>query len=341
MSLIVADVGGTNARFAIASQDDPELRHVTYLRCADFENLDDACMAFLGNLPGAEVPSPHALSLAVAGPVNDRFVELSNNHWRFEKARLLDSLQLDRLLVINDFTAQALAQHGADDTGTIEILGGVRDAGAPILVIGPGTGLGVSALIPLSQGPLPIEGEGGNIRFAPRSQTERELDDYVRRQAGPAAVEHVAVEHVAVEHVVSGPGLETVHAFLADRQGGAARLTAERIGKAALDGEGLCRQAVHLMLGVLGGVMADHVLTMGCWGGAVIAGGITPKLAPLIPSSPFEKRFRDAGAMSPLLAKVPVWLSQDPDAGLRGARAAFGNPYLAHRMVTSQDLHPR
>jgi len=328
MSLIVADVGGTNARFALASQDSPELRHIAYLRCADFENLEDACMTFLGNLPRAEGRRPDALSLAVAGPVNNQLVELSNNQWRFEKGRLLNNLQLDRLLVINDFTAQALAQHDADDAGTTQILGGVRDASAPLLVIGPGTGLGVSALIPLSQGPLPIEGEGGNIRFAPRSQAERELDDYLRRQADAVG------EHVVVEHVVSGPGLETVYAFLADRQGGAARLTAERIGMAALNGEGLCRQAVHLMLGSLGGAMADHVLTMGCWAGAVIAGGIMPKLAPLIPSSPFEQRFRDAGAMSPLLATVPVWLSQDPDAGLKGARAAFANPYLAHRMVT-------
>jgi len=325
MSLIVADVGGTNARFAMASQHDAVLHHVTHLRCAEFASLEDACVTFLANLPPAEGKAPKAMSLAVAGPVNDQLVELSNNHWRFEKARLRASLHLDRLLVINDFTAQALAQHGADDSGTTQILRGVRDASAPLLVIGPGTGLGVSALIPLSQGPLPIEGEGGNIRFAPRTQAERKLDDYMRQQVG----------HVVVEHFVSGAGLEAVHAFLADQDGGAPRLTAEDIGMAALDGEGLCRQAVHLMLGILGGAMADHVLTMGCWAGAVIAGGITPKLAPLIPSSPFEQRFRDAGAMSHLLAKVPVWLSQDPDAGLKGARAAFGNPYLAHRMVAS------
>lgn len=324
MTLIVADVGGTNARFAVSSQNDPSLHHVTYLRCADFESFEDACESFLAPLREAENPGPSALSLAVAGPVNGQIVEVSNNHWRFRKDQLLDRLRLDRLLVINDFTAQALAQHGVDDATKAQLLDGVGDPRAPLLVIGPGTGLGVSALIPLSQGPLPIEGEGGNVRFAPRTLAERELDDYMRRQA----------DHIVVEHFVSGPGLETVYAFLADQSGGAPPLTAERIGAAALDDEGVCRQAVHLMLGILGGVMADHVLTMGCWGGAVIAGGITPKLAPLIASSPFEQCFRAAGKMSHLLANVPVWLSMDPEAGLKGARAAFGNPYLAHRIIT-------
>jgi len=100
----------------------------------------------------------------------------------------------------------------------------------------------------------------------------------------------------------------------------------------ALCEEGICRDAVNMMIGILGATMADHVLTMGCWRGAVIAGGIMPRLQPLIVYSPFEQRFRSAGQMSYILGTVPVWLSTDPHAGLKGAKAAFENPYLAHRM---------
>ena len=324
MRLIVADIGGTNARFAISEQCDSSLRHITYLRCSDFEGFEDAFETFLAGLPPDEQSGHHLLSLAVAGPVNYQIVDVSNNHWRFDKNLLLERLALDKLLVINDFTAQALAQHEAADGDRSQILGGVEDSSAPLLVIGPGTGLGVSALIPFVQGPRPVEGEGGNIRFAPQTETERDLCAFMEQQT----------DHVVVEHFVSGPGLENIHRFLTDPTGTEPSLSAEMIATSALHEEGICRDAVNLMTGILGAVMRDHVLTMGCWRGAVITGGIMPRLQSLIVSSPLERRFRTAGEMSHIIGNVPVWLSTDPHAGLKGAKAAFGNPYLAHRMVT-------
>lgn len=339
MAVIVADIGGTNARFAISSPNSPGLQHVCYLRCADFAGVEDAYAHFAASVPEAIRPdqadgAPQVLSLAVAGPVNAELVEVSNNHWQFEKHQLMADLQLDSLLVINDFTAQSLAQSsvlsGEIGIDHEQLLGGTPDNAAPLLVIGPGTGLGVSALIPLPEGPLPVEGEGGNIRFAPQTEIERDLDAFMRMRS----------EHVIVEHLASGPGLEAIHTFLvSDKHAEPAQhadsfMSADRIGAAALAETGLCRDAVDLMFGILGSVMADHVLTIGCWRGAVIAGGIVPRLAPLICTSPFEQRFRSAGAMSHLLADVPVWLSTDADAGLNGARAALDNPYLRHRLLT-------
>lgn len=325
MSVIVADVGGTNVRFAVSSRKDSSLHHVVYLRCADFDSFESAYEAFLMRLPDEVRGTSKTLSLAVAGPVNDEIVEVSNNHWRIAKRHLIDRLALEGLLVINDFTAQALAQYGDVGAGKdhLQLLDGVAVPSAPLLVIGPGTGLGVSALVPLPDGPFPIEGEGGNVRFSPQTEAERKLDVYLREQT----------DDIVVENFVSGPGLETIYAFLAGTRGGEQQLSAERIGVAALAEDGMCRQSVNLMFGILGTVMADHVLTMGCWRGVVIAGGVTPRLAPLIASSPLRERFRAAGPMSHLLAKVPVWLSTDPDAGLKGARAALGNPHLSHRMV--------
>lgn len=324
MSFIISDVGGTNARFAVAAPDNLSLRHITHMQCADFDRFEDAFERFLSGLPQEEQSGHHLLSLAVAGPVNEQIVDISNNHWRFEKSRLLDRLRLDELLVINDFTAQALAQHEAANCDRSQLLDGVENTSAPLLVIGPGTGLGVSALIPVAQGPLPVEGEGGNIRFAPQTEPERDLCAYMKRQT----------DHVVVEHFVSGPGLENIYRFLVHASGTESSLSAERIATSALREEGICRDAVNMMIGILGAAMGDHVLTMGCWRGAVIAGGIMPHLQPLIVSSPFERRFRSAGEMSHILGNVPVWLSTDPHAGLKGAHAAFGNPHLSHRIVT-------
>ena len=249
MRLIVADIGGTNARFAVSAQGDPSLRHITHLRCADFEDFEDAFERFLAGLPHNEQRDHHLLSLAVAGPVNDQIVDVSNNHWRFDKNQLLERLALDKLLVINDFTAQALAQHEAADGDRSQILDGVEDASAPLLVIGPGTGLGVSVLITVAQGPLPVEGEGGNIRFAPQTEPERDLCAFMEQQT----------DHVVVEHFVSGPGLENIHRFLTDPAGTEPSLSAEMIATSALHEEGICRDAVNLMIGILG---ADAALCL-------------------------------------------------------------------------------
>ena len=133
---------------------------------------------------------------------------MSNNHWQFAKHQLMANLQLDGLLVINDFTAQSLAQSsilsGEIGTGHEQLLDGRPDIAAPLLVIGPGTGLGGAALIPLPEGPRPIEGEGGNIRCAPQTDIQHDLDAIMRKRT----------EHVIAEHLASGPGLEAIYAFL-------------------------------------------------------------------------------------------------------------------------------
>ena len=322
MALIMADVGGTNVRFALSSRTNSQLTQIKHLRCADFDNFECAYEKYVTSISDKQDDEIHLLSLAVAGPVNSEFVKVSNSHWKFEKSQLIDRLKLNSLLVINDFTAQALAQEELISEYNVQLLKGISDPTAPLLVIGPGTGLGVSALILLRDGPLPIEGEGGNVCFSPQTDVERNLDAYLR--------EHK--DHIVVENFVSGPGLEAIYGFMSGKKITELNLSADKIGLSALRENGLCRDAVNTMFGILGSVMADHVLTIGCWRGAVIAGGIMPRLAPLIMSSSFPERFRSAGQMRHLLENVPVWLSKDPNAGLKGARAALDNPHLAHRI---------
>ena len=315
MSLVAVDVGGTNVRFAMVGADGLSAHHS--MLCRDFPTLEAAFLAYQ-----ERIDQPlSAASIAVAGPVQAEHVIVTNNHWRFGKRELMQALRLDRLLVVNDFTAQALAQNDPTAHGNLPILDGTGQAQAPLLVIGPGTGLGVAALVPSPVGPVPLEGEGGHVGFAPQDDLELDL---LRRMQTEAP-------HVSAEHFVSGGGLETLYRLLS----GGAELPAPDIGAAVLAGDSTARQSVHVMLGILGTVMADAILTIGCWRGAVIAGGIVAQLHGLVADSPFAARLRHDGKMGHLLADLPVWLSVDPHAGLRGAAAAFDNASLASRVIAA------
>ncbi len=321
--LLYAGYVGLAIPFALAVGADAGLSNIWTAKCTDFPSIDAAVEAYretLGSINSARLDS---IVIAVSGPVNAETVDVTNNHWLFNKRDLLTSLSLQRLLVINDFTAQALAQTDPGNNGNVKILPGVSDEKAPLLVIGPGTGLGVSALIPSANGPIPIEGEGGHVSFSPRSDDERALDAFIRRHSA----------HVSAEHFVSGVGLENIHHFLADRVGHPTGMTAPEIGKRAIEADGLCRDAAMMLLGILGTVITDNVLTLGCWRGVVISGGIMPKLAPLIAHSPFADRVRKTGLTEKLMETIPIWMSVDPYAGLRGAAVALGNAHLAPRAL--------
>lgn len=315
MSLVAVDVGGTNVRFAMVGVNGLSAHHS--MLCRDFPSLEAAFLAYRERV---DFPVS-AASIAVAGPVQGEHVDVTNNHWRFGKRDLMRALRLDNLLVVNDFTAQALAQTDPSAHGNLPILEGQGKDEAPLLVIGPGTGLGVAALVPSPVGPVPLQGEGGHVGFAPQDELEVDLLRRMRAET----------PHVSAEHFVSGGGLETLYRLLS----GGAVLPAPEIGAAALAGDMTARRAVQVMLGMLGTVMADAILTIGCWRGAVIAGGMVAQLHPLVADSHFAARLRHDGTMGHLLADLPVWLSFDPHAGLRGAAVAFDNASLAPRMITS------
>jgi len=322
MTCLVSDVGGTNIRLAVAKNPHAPLQAVASMKCADFETIGDAIHGYIDGLDKVLADRISAVAIAVAGPVNADFVAITNNHWRFYKGDLLKALPAESLLVINDFTAQALAQSDPSAHGNRQVLEGKPDGAAPLLILGPGTGLGVSALIPNDKGFIPIEGEGGHVSFSPRSERERQLEAFMRQE----------LDHVTAEHLLGGAGLESIYRFLAKDVGGL-ELQAPEIGQIALAEPGLCRDAATMFLGILGTVVADNILTFGCWRGAVIAGGMVPKLEPLIGLSPFADRVRTAGIAPALMAQIPVWLSVDPHAGLRGVQAALANAHLAPRRL--------
>lgn len=326
MPRLVVDIGGTSVRIAHQRVDaaqtcDPAvLKDPEVLACADFATASDALLHYC-NQYRLDID---LLGLAVAGPVTGAVVDITNNHWQFDAAALTAAIGARRYLLVNDFTAQALAQRDLLQGGSLpqkhrQILrGGDGDPLTPLLVIGPGTGLGVAALVPAGEQVQIVEGEGGHVSYAPRNAAEQ------------AVLADLAAEfgHVSAERIISGPGLEAVYYS----QTGEKR-PAPDIGGLALTGDTAAVAAVSLMLQSLATVAANAVLSLGARAGVVIAGGIVPKLADLIGDSGFFDRFDDHGRRRSYLETVPFYLSSDPLGGLRGMAAGFDNPYLSQRII--------
>ena len=321
MMRLIADIGGTSLRLAHQHGDDPALCDPAIMACADFATAEDAF---------ADYCAKHKLDidmlcLAVAGPVNGSEVDITNNHWQFDAGKLAAALNLRAYLLINDFTAQAMAHRdllqnnrsmSADRRQILR--DGTADQTTPLLVIGPGTGLGVAALVPAGDDVQVIEGEGGHVSYAPRNPAEDMVLAYLAKE----------FDHVSAERIVSGPGLESIyHCQTGDHK------SALDIGALALASDVAALSAVRLMLQSLGTVAANAALSLGARAGVVIAGGIAGKLSALLGDSGLINRFDDHGRCLSYLHALPIYLSVDPLAGLRGAAAAIDNRHLARRIT--------
>ena len=298
--LLLADIGATNARFTL-SDGGPD--DTAVLPCADFASLEAAVRAFLD--AARPLAPPRRAAFAVAGPVTGDAVSLTNLGWRFSVAALRDALGLEQLEVINDFTALALAlpHLGANDRR--QLGGGEPVAGAPLAVLGPGSGLGVSGLITLHGGGwLPLSGEGGHVSLAPADERESAVLAGLRRRFGP----------VSAERALSGPGLVNLHRALCELEDRPAPpLSPAEITEAALAGTcPLCREALELFAAFLGGVAGDLALTLGARGGVYLGGGIAPRIGDFLAGSAFRRRFVDKGPQQPYLEAIPTFLITQP-----------------------------
>ncbi len=313
--LLVADIGGTNARFACAEERDGRIvvRDVQRFRAEDFETVADAADAYLESIADA----PRRACFAAAGFVQDGNVSFTNSHWtlRAQEARRL--LRLDAFLVVNDFYAMAAGVSHLTDDAFIEVKAGAGDARAPRLVIGPGTGLGQALIVPSAAGEIIVSTEGGHVSFAPCTDEEY------------AVLKFIAREHprVSVERLLSGRGLVNIHRALCSVEGVLrASLRADEITAAAAardDRLPIAGRAVDMFCAVLGSVAADAVLSTGARGGVVLGGGILPKIRDLFLASRFVERFHDKGRMTGYVEATPVRLIVRDDAALYGAAAAL------------------
>ena len=320
MSQVLADIGGTSIRLGWQSQQAEDIKDSVTYACSDFATPRDALRQYCEQ----NQLKVDRVVLAVAAEISGIEVNITNNHWIFNAGELARELGANEYLLINDFTAQAFSNLALLSPEPIIIpqhhillRKGIRAAGSPLLVTGPGTGLGVAALLPSSSGPMVIEGEGGHVSYAPRDENERNVLAALAAEFG----------HVSAERVVSGPGLEAIYQIKND-----AKLAAPEIGAGAIAGDTKCLRSVNLMLKSFATVVANAALSFGAGSGIVIAGGVVPRLRDLLDQSGFYERLEDHGRRSEFIADLPIYLAIDKFAGLRGAALASCSSQLQSRI---------
>lgn len=311
--VLLADVGGTNVRFALAdpSRAQPLLvDSIRRYRVADHETFTDAALAWFGDT-GVRV---HRAVLAFAGRISGDEVRATNNPWRVSRERVRTELVLDEVVLINDFAAMSLAvtRLRNDDMRAIGSLAPPTMQGRrTFAVVGPGTGLGVGALLLRDGRAEALETEGGHTAFAPGTNEEIEL---LRRL-------HARFGRVSNERLLCGSGLSNMHEVLGEMHGRVGeRLPAEEISRRANTGEdAACVHTLQLFCEVLGAVAGDFVLAFGAWDGIWLGGGMTPLLLDWLGRGGFRRRFEAKGRLSESMVSVPSVAILHPDAGLLGA----------------------
>lgn len=311
---LLADVGGTNARFAWQAAAGAPITDVRVLPCAEHPTLQAAMHAYLDGLGQGR---PLAAAIAIANPITGDEVRMTNHHWAFSQSAVKAEFGLQNLQLLNDFTALALALPVLPADELRQVGGGAAVADAPIALLGAGTGLGVSGLLPDRRGGwLPINGEGGHVTLPAVSARERLVMDGLIQRYGRASA----------ERLLCGQGLVDACAILCAADGVPERALAHaaEVTEAALAG-GLPQavEALTHFCALLGSVAGNLALTLGARGGVYIGGGIVPRLGQAFERSPFRQRFEAKGRFSAYLQAIPVWVitSRQSPALLGAARA--------------------
>ena len=308
---LIADIGGTNARFALVDAD-RRIYAEQIMTCADYPDPSAAIRAYLAEIATV---APRQAAIAVATVIMGDWIQFTNSPWSFSIETTRQALGLERLLILNDFTALALALPllGPDERRVIG--SGTAVANAPIGLIGPGTGLGVSGLVWSGNRWIPLQTEGGHVTFSPVDQREWAVIQILQRQFG----------HVSPERLLSGPGLVNIYTALAELEG----WPTEDIAPADISDRALtgtcphCQEALDLFCAALGTAAGNLALTLGAHGGVYIGGGIVPRLGEFFDRSAFRARFEAKGRFSGYLAAIPTWVITAANPALRGVAAAL------------------
>ena len=320
---LIADIGGTNARFALANldADDVEVLHAKSLKNAEFASLQHAAEHYLHSIGLTEAgATPKHAVFAVAAPVGADEIRLTNRAWSFSASELKRSLALDQLTLLNDFGAVAWSVPSLTTADRTVLYGAdLTPSRGPITLIGPGTGLGVAMLVGGTEGGWHVvETEGGHVSFAPLGEEEQCIARWLTARFGRAST----------ERLLSGAGLSHIDAALRGEDGAALSGQAPALREpadivaAALDGHDVAaRRALARFCAVLGSVAGDAALIHGarC---VTIAGGIVPRFIPFLRSSGFRERFLAKGRFAPYLESVSIHVIVHPHPGLLGAAVA-------------------
>ena len=300
---LLADIGGTNARFALETGPG-QIGHMNVLPCADYASLTQAMLAYLAlpDVAAADGALMCDAGIAIASAVDGDWVQMTNHHWAFSMAAMKVECGLRNLIVVNDFTALARALPLLPDAEKCQIGGGAAREHGALGLIGPGTGLGVSGLIASKDGWVALQSEGGHVSFSPVDETEIAILQFAQAE----------FSHVSAERLLSGAGLILIYRALAQRAGVTAEaLTAPEIMRRALAAESaLCDQVLETFCKMLGTVAGNLAVTLGAHGGIHIGGGIVARMGERFARSGFRARFEQKGRYGAYLARVPTYVIQ-------------------------------
>jgi glucokinase len=304
---LIGDIGATNARFAVLKDGVATL--IKILPVASYASLHDAIQAYFEGLDDGGQKRPKIGAVAVAGPVTGDFLSFTNHPWSFSISGLERDLGLDHLDVINDFVAVALAIPRIGPESRRQVGSGTAQAGAPVGIIGPGSGLGVSIVVPVEEAWgtrwVPLSGEGGHVTLSPITDREIALVAWSHR---------IGRAHVSAETFICGKGLTTLYSGLCALDGIVQTdLQPADVSRLAISGEDpIAVEAVDIFCEMLGTVAGNLALTAGARGGVYIAGGIVPKMGEHFDKSQFRPRFIAKGRMRTFLDPIPTYVITEP-----------------------------
>jgi glucokinase len=324
---LLADIGGTNARFAL-ERGPGRIEHITTLASASYPRFVDALRDYLGRHPGEDV---RQAVIAIANPVEGDLVKMTNHDWQFSIAETRAALGLDTLLVVNDFAALAMSVPELGTADVTAIGGGQARAGSVIGLVGAGTGLGVAGLIPSAGRWMVLQSEGGHVAFSPSDEREQAVLSFCWSRFA----------HVSAERLISGPGLTLTHEALAAHRRLAvpAPLSPADIVARGLDGsDSLCTEVLECFCGMLGTAAANLAVTLCARGGIYIGGGVVPRLGEWFARSPFRARFENKGRLSAFTTQIPTLVISAPYPALSGAAALLAQ-HLAEAPGAAQAPH--
>jgi glucokinase len=306
-AILVADLGGTNARFALAVLDTLELSNVIQFPCASYDGPDAAIRSYLGTV-GVK---PGYACIATAAPITNDNVVFTNSHWSFAISALCRDLDFKDILVLNDFEAFALALPSLGAHEILQIGGSEPESRGTKVAIGIGTGTGMAGLVWSRSGWVAIPSEGGHASLAVQTAEELALIDKLR----------IDRSHLSVERIVSGPGLGALYQAIAASRGLEAEpLVPNDVLMRALAGaDDHAVEALDFLVQCLGRFAGDAALMLGARGGVYLGGGIAPKILDRLTSGRFRTAFEGKGRMKAYLAPIPVYAVLAEHATLRGA----------------------
>jgi glucokinase len=305
--ILIGDIGGTNARFSIITDQHTTPRDFPIIQTANYATIDEAIQA--GVLDKTSV-QPVSAILAVAGPIRGDEIPLTNCPWVVKPLDMLANLGLSDVMIVNDFEAQALAIASLGDEDQIQIGRGESLQGHSKVVLGPGTGLGVAGLVHARHAWIPVPGEGGHVDLGPRSDRENEIFPHIERIEG----------RVSAEQILCGRGLLNLYRAICAADGVAPILTdPAEVSTSGLANENkAAAEAIRLFSTYLGRVAGDMALVFMARGGVYLAGGIPQKILPALKGPEFRAAFEDKAPHSSLMRSTPTFVVTHPLAALAG-----------------------